>query len=85
VYILRCVSTSSLISWVISSKTNGLMKQIIVLVLLLNCGRMVGQKVLPMPAKAQPGKGYVLCIEYDTSFSKKTMVLSSLRLDGKRF
>jgi hypothetical protein len=47
------------------------MKQIIVLVLFLICGKMVGQKMLPMPVNAQPGKGYVLCIEYDTSFSKK--------------
>jgi hypothetical protein len=59
-------STFALILWVISSKTNGLIKQIIVLVLLLNCGKMVGQKMLPMPVNAQPGKEYWQYMAYDS-------------------
>jgi hypothetical protein len=42
------------------------MKQIIVLVLLLYCGKMVGQKLLPMPVNAQPGKEYWQYMAYDS-------------------
>jgi hypothetical protein len=45
------------------------MKLIIVLFLLLNCGEMVGQKMLPMPVNAQPGKCYKQCLKYDSTFA----------------
>jgi hypothetical protein len=43
------------------------MKQIIVLVLLLNCGYVRGQKLLPLPTNGKAGKCYKQCLKYDST------------------
>jgi Putative peptidoglycan binding domain len=48
------------------------MKQIILLVLLLNSGEMVGQKMLPMPNDPYPGKIYAQCFVYDSAYSRNS-------------
>jgi hypothetical protein len=47
------------------------MKQIIVLVLLLYCGKMVGQKMLPMPINAKPTRKYAQCLIPDSAHRKE--------------
>jgi hypothetical protein len=43
------------------------MKQIIVLVLLLNIGYARGQKLLPLPTNGKAGKCYKQCLKYDST------------------
>jgi hypothetical protein len=48
------------------------MKQFIFFILLFSSGKIVGQKMLPMPSDPYPGRIYAQCLLYDTAYSRNS-------------